>query len=87
MYANALQATQASDALRIEILRKDGSVLKRFSHAPGVWKGESEFTAAGFEYTGDGSGPVRLRIAADGDRVDGRFAGAIDNVVVRKSDR
>ncbi len=84
VYANPEQATQAVDALRIEVLAKNDSVLKHFSHAPGAWKGDVDFTTVNFEYTGDGSGPVRLRIRADGDQNTGRFSGAIDNVVVRK---
>ena len=84
VYAQAAQATQAADALLVEVLRKDGSVLKSFTHAPGAWKGKTEFSAADFEYKGDGSGSVRLRIGPAGGQEDGRFKGAIDNVVVRR---
>jgi len=84
VYAQATQATQTGDALLIEVLRRDGSLLKSFTHAPGAWKGKTELGAADFEYEGDGTGSVRLRIGPAGDKTDGRFKGAIDNVVVRK---
>jgi len=84
VYAQATQATQAGDALLVEVLRRDGSVMKGFTHAPGAWKGKTEFVAADFEYKGDGSGSVRLRIGPAGSKTDGRFKGAIDNLVVRK---
>ena len=84
VYAQELQATQATDAMLIEVLRNDGSVLKSFKHAPGAWMGETEFTASGFDFKGDGSGNVRLRISADGSVKNGRFAGAIDNFMVIK---
>ncbi len=84
VYDNESQATQAADALRIDLLRKDGTVLKSFNHAPGPWTGKSEFTAANFDYQGDGSGPLRLRIARDGSLQSGRFAGSIDNLIIRK---
>jgi hypothetical protein len=84
VYSQKTQATQATDTLRIDVLRKDGSVLKSFKHAPGAWKGQTEFSAVGFDYTGDGSGSLRLRIAAEGASKSGRFAGAIDNLIIRK---
>ena len=84
VYAQESQATQVADALRIDILRKDASVLKSFKHSPGAWKGQTEFSAVEFGYTGDGSGPLRLRIVPEGSIKSGRFAGAIDNLVVRK---
>jgi hypothetical protein len=85
VYAQEFQATQATDALIIEVLRKDGSVLKSFKHAPGAWKGQTEFTAVGFDYTGDGSGSLRLRISPEGAAKSGRFAGAIDNLIIKKA--
>ena len=41
------------------------------------------FTAASFEYKGDGSGNVRLRIGPAKTVNSGRFQGAIDNIIVR----
>jgi hypothetical protein len=84
-YGDLSQATKAGDALLIEVLRKDGSVLKSFKHAPGAWKGKAEFAAAQFDYQGDGSGAIRLRIGAAGDKTDDRFKGAIDNLIVKET--
>ena len=66
------------------MLRKDGSVLKSFEHAPGAWTGKSEFAAAQFDYQGDGSGNVRLRVGPATTK-SGRFQGAIDNLIVKET--
>jgi hypothetical protein len=78
------QATQKSDMLRIDLLRQDNSVLKRFEHTPGAWKGRTEFSGIRFDYTGDGSGSLRVRIGPAGSARSGRFAGAVDNLIIRK---
>ena len=78
------QATKAGDTLRIEVLRKDGTVLNFNELAPGPWKGTCEFVTAHFDYTGDGSGDVRLRIGPAGAGKSGRFHGSIDNVTVKE---
>lgn len=85
VYAQTHQATEAGDALLIEVLRKDGTALQKFQHPPGAWRGKAEFAAARFAYQGDGSGMVRLRISSAGTTTSGRFHGAIDNVVVREA--
>jgi hypothetical protein len=79
------QATQAGDDLLIEILRGDDRALASHKHSPGAWTGAMAFAAAGFEYTGDGSGDVRIRIKPAGPQTSGRFHGAIDNIIVRKA--
>ena len=84
VYADAGQATKAGDALLIEVLRGDNSVLASHTHAPGAWTGKMALTAASFPYTGDGSGNVRLRIGPAGPKASGRFQGAFDNVIVRE---
>jgi len=84
VYTQESQATQATDALRIDVLRKDGTVLKSFKHAPGAWMGKTEFTVASFDYRGDGTGPLRLRIGSAASSKSGRFAGAIDNLIIKK---
>jgi len=80
---NPDQATQVGDALLIEVLRADNSVLAKHTQAPGAWTGKMAFTAASFSYTGDGSGNVRLRIGPAGPLTSGRFQGAIDNLIVK----
>ncbi len=84
VYANPRQATQAGDELLIEIRGGDDRVLASHKHAPGAWTGALQFAAGGFQYTGDGSGDVRLRIKPAGPQTSGRFHGAIDNIIVRK---
>jgi hypothetical protein len=84
VYSQMAQATQKSDMLRIDLLRQDNSVLKRFEHTPGAWKGRTEFSGIRFDYTGDGSGSLRVRIGPAGSARSGRFAGAVDNLIIRK---
>ena len=80
------QATQAGDALLIEVLRGDDRVLASHRHSPGAWTGTLKFAAGSFQYRGDGSGDVRLRIKPAGPQTTGRFHGAIDNIIVKKDD-
>ncbi len=82
VYASASEATTAADGMVIEVLRGDGSVLATYSCQPGAWAGAQSFASYGFQYVGDGSGPVRLRAGALLPAV-GRFGGAIDNLVVQ----
>jgi hypothetical protein len=84
VYADASQATQAGDALLIEVLRADNSVLASTTKAPGAWTGKMTFTPASFEFKGDGSGDLRLRIGSAGAGKSGRFHGAIDNITVKE---
>lgn len=84
VYSNPKQATQAGDELLIEVLRGDDRVLLGHKHAPGAWAGTLQFAAGSFQYTGDGSGDVRLRIKPAGPQTSGRFHGEIDNIIVRK---
>jgi WD40 repeat protein len=84
VYENPQQATQAGDELLIEVLRGDERVLISHKHAPGVWTGRLKFAAGRFQYTGDGSGDVHLRIKPAGPQTSGRFHGVIDNIIVRK---
>ena len=82
---NPDQATKNGDALLIEVLRPDNSVLAKHTCSPGAWTGKMAFTAASFPYSGDGSGNVRLRIGPVGPLTSGRFQGAIDNLTVREA--
>ena len=82
VYGDLSQGTKAGDALLVEVLRKDGTVLKSVEHAPGAWNGKAEFAAARFDYQGDGSGAIRLRIGPSGNKSDDRFKGAIDNLTL-----
>lgn len=86
VWAGAAQQTTADDGLQIDLLREDGSVLSGFRHDPGPWSGTKQaqrLTPVRFNYTGDGSGDVRIRVtsATPG---SSKFAGAIDDIVVAK---
>jgi hypothetical protein len=84
VYNGASQATQAGDALLIEVLRGDNSILVSSTNSPGAWTGKMTFTTASLDYKGDGSGDLRLRIGPAGAGKSGRFHGAIDTIMVRE---
>jgi len=84
VWAGAGQASDAKSGLVFEVLRKDGSILHSHTHRPGPWpavKTAQALKSARFTYRGDGSGVVRIRIAAD-PPLSGRFGGAVDNLLV-----
>jgi len=82
------QRTGAGDAILVEVLRGDNTVLASNTYAAGAWS-ESDNSnrnlSAGLSgtlaYVGDGTGDVRLRSgpAVGG---QGRFEGEIDNISV-----
>jgi hypothetical protein len=86
VYNGASQATQAGDALLIEVLRADNSILASTTKAPGAWTGKMAFTPTSLEFKGDGSGDIRLRIGPAGAGKSGRFHGAIDTIIVKDAD-
>ncbi|MHC4503071.1 MAG: HzsA-related protein [Planctomycetota bacterium] len=84
VYQALSQTTTAADQLAVELLRVDGTVLKKHLVKPGKWEGKTSFTNHTFTYAGDGSGPLRFRISpvyTSGTR----FYGAIDNLQVFRS--
>jgi hypothetical protein len=85
VYQNQSEATLNGDALLVEVLRIDGSVLEKFQHLPGAWRGKLDLSPVRFNYAGDGSGPVRLRIGPAGGKADARFKGAITNLVINET--
>lgn len=81
VYQALSQTTQVDDQMAVELVRSDGTVLKRHVIRPGPWTGKSLFKNHMFSYVGDGSGVLRLRISpvyTSGTR----FYGAIDNLQV-----
>jgi hypothetical protein len=84
IYADAAQATRAGDALLIEVLRANNSVLTSIKAPSAAWSGKMAFTPAKLDYSGDGTGPIRLRVRAATSDHSARFHGAIDNITVRK---
>ena len=81
VYKAASQVTTESDGILIEVLRGDGTVLAERTQEPGAWAGEITLSSGSFEYTGDGTGDIRLRIGPSAPG-SGHFGGAIDNVSV-----
>ncbi|NQT87840.1 hypothetical protein HQ560_13825, partial [bacterium] len=63
VYQGLSQVTTAKDQLAIELLRTDGTVLKRFVVTPGKWERKHALTNRISSYVGDGSGPLRFRIS------------------------
>ena len=84
VYQQGAQQTGETDGLLIEILRADDSVLASYTHLPGEWAGAPTLVADSFEYVGDGSGDIRLRIGPSAPG-GGRFGGTIDNVSIAQT--
>jgi len=74
------QATADTDGMVIDVLRADDTVLASYTNYPGAWAGAQTFAPASFQYVGDGSGLLRLRVGPL--EAQGRFGGAIDNLTV-----
>ena len=83
VYQIASQATQATanDGIIFEVLRSNNSVLATSTYYPGAWAGYPTLTNSSFNYTGDGTGNVRIRIRAVS-TTNIRFAGCVDDVVI-----
>jgi hypothetical protein len=79
VYADAGQATQAGDQLRVNLLRGDNSILASSVVAPGAWAGVQTFSRAYFSYVGDGTGGLRIQMRSE-TPLNSRFSGAVDNM-------
>jgi hypothetical protein len=82
---NTDQRTLAGDALLVAVLRPDNTTLASNTCQAGAWDttGNRNLDAgkhATFQYVGDGSGALRLRIGPAGSSSTGRFLGEIDNL-------
>jgi hypothetical protein len=86
VYLSPKQATQASDALVIELIREDGTVLQSFEYSAGAWAQKMDFKKVGFSYEGDGSGRISVRISSKTKGTD-RLTCAIDNLIVSSTGR
>jgi hypothetical protein len=86
VYVEPSQTTQAtaSNGIVFEILRANNTVLATNTYLPGAWAGYPTLTSRSFNYTGDGTGNIRVRIkpVASG---TGRFSGCVDDVVISSS--
>jgi len=81
VYQAPSQATGVDDGILIEVLRADDSLLASHTHLPGEWAGFPTLAGGSFQYTGDGSGDIRLRVGPSAPG-SGRFGGTIDNVSI-----
>ncbi len=84
VYATPGEATTADDGLIIRLLRADNSVAFEFVHQPGAYTGVSSLTPVVLNYTGDGSGALRVRISSLRP-ASGRFGGLIEDLVIARS--
>lgn len=87
VYQAGSQATNSTDGLLVELLRAlDNTVLHSFTHLPGAWPGGAgsfDLDLVTFNYTGDGTGDLIIRIGPGGTAgSSNRFGGAIDNVTL-----
>jgi hypothetical protein len=82
VYAAPDQGTTNGDGLVFDILRRDGTIIKSFEQLTGSWGDGMAFAQRRFDYQGDGSGPVRIRISSSRSLVDDRFKGSLDNLSV-----
>ena len=76
-YSEGGQATTETDGMVIEVLRGDFTVLATYTCNPGTF-GTHSFAPYTFQYQGDGSGPVLVRVGPLA--ASGHFGGAIDNL-------
>lgn len=85
------QGSQEGDAFLIQLLRSDGSILKTHKVTSTPWEGAAAFTERSFDYIGDGSGNLRIRVqpvpnseleVSPLPRGAARFLGAISNIRV-----
>jgi len=81
VYAGLSQETAAGDQIAVELLRPDGTVLKKHVVTPGKWGGKLVMENHTFTYQGDGTGPLRVRLSPV--YTSGvRFFGAIDHIQI-----
>ena len=63
------------------VLDPGSNVVASHTHNPGAWAGDVILVADSFQYTGTGSGDIRVRIGPSAFN-SGRFGGAIDHLGV-----
>jgi hypothetical protein len=78
VYEDSQQFTTSLGGMWIELLRNDNSVVSQELFQPGAWTGDMDFSEANMQYTGDGTGDVRISIRYS--PTNNRFSGAIDNI-------
>ena len=81
VYQAPSQVTTLDDGVFVEVLRGDNTVLARHEYRPGDWAGTIDLNRVAFQYTGDGSGDIRLKVGPS-NFGSGHFGGAVDNLVL-----
>lgn len=82
VWADSSQATTDRDAVLIRVMRLDQTSLLEQAIPSGDWiaaGSRQNFKKQQIEYVGDGSGELLLELSSE--EHEGRFAGAIDNIV------
>jgi len=88
VWAGASQATQEGDALLVELIDEQGTVIKSTIVSPTAWtagKEPPQLKKQAVSYSGTGTGPIQIRITSAYPG-NGRFAGLIDNLAIRSGD-
>lgn len=89
VWSAASQATAQGDGVIVRLINEDGRVVASQYIAAAEWDGGKNagaYKPAGFTYTGDGSGNVRIQLQPYPIN-SGRFGGAVDDVKLEHDDR
>ncbi len=81
VYQAGSQASTAADGVLVEVLRGDNSVLASHTTLVTAWAGNMAFAADSFQYTGDGTGDIRLRLTPVNPS-NSRFGAGVDNLTL-----
>jgi hypothetical protein len=87
VWADPIQATRPEDGVLIRLVHEDGSVAHHFVAQPGGWQqagSRPSFVTFDFEYVGDGSGDLRVRLESL--MHENRFGGSVDELSIGQND-
>jgi hypothetical protein len=81
VYQETYQATTVNDGVVVDIIRTNDTLLQSYTYKPGVWAGFPTLTSTSFNYTGDGTGNIRIRVKSLLNTTD-RFGGCVDDIMI-----
>jgi hypothetical protein len=81
VYAEPSQATNVNDGVVVDIIRTNDTLLQSYTYKPGAWAGFPTLTSTSFNYTGDGTGNIRIRVKSLLSAAD-RFGGCVDDIMI-----